>query len=308
MRLKLKDLPEENIFSSGHTACAGCGAAMAIRNIAKVLGKEVIIYVPASCLSVFNGLFPSCAWTVPYHHTVFENTGAAISGLSRAMKRKGLDDVTVVGIAGDGGTADIGLQALSGAAERNEDVIYICYDNEAYMNTGVQRSGATPHGASTTTTPVGKLTKGKQDFKKDIPLIMMAHSVPYVATASVSFPLDLINKVKKAKETKGFRYLQVYAPCVPGWGYEQSKTVEVGKLAVECGMWFLLECENGRLKINREPKMKNLETYLKMQGRFRHMDEKQIAELQESIERKWEFYKGYAELTQRLYSDSEASM
>ena len=216
------------------------------------------------------------------------------------MKRKGLDDVTVVGIAGDGGTADIGLQALSGAAERNEDVIYICYDNEAYMNTGVQRSGSTPHGASTTTTPVGKLTKGNQDFKKDVPLIMMAHGVPYVATASGSFPLDLINKVKKAKETKGFRYIQVYAPCVPGWRHEQSKTVELGKLAVECGMWFLLECVNGRVKINREPKMKNLETYLKMQGRFRHMDEKQIAELQESIERKWEFYKGYAELTQRL--------
>jgi pyruvate/2-oxoacid:ferredoxin oxidoreductase beta subunit len=174
MRLKLKDLPEENIFSSGHTACAGCGAAIAVRNISKVLGKDIIIYVPPSCLSVFNGLFPSCAWTVPYHHTVFENTGAAISGLSRAMKRKGLDNVTVVGIAGDGGTADIGLQALSGAAERNEDVIYICYDNEAYMNTGVQRSGATPHGASTTTTPVGDVEKGNQDFKKDVPLIMMA--------------------------------------------------------------------------------------------------------------------------------------
>jgi pyruvate/2-oxoacid:ferredoxin oxidoreductase beta subunit len=307
MSLKLKDLPEEEIFSSGHSACAGCGAAMAIRNIAKVLGKDIIIYVPPSCLSVFNGLFPSCAWTVPYHHTVFENTGAAISGLSRAMKRKGLDHVTVVGIAGDGGTADIGLQALSGAAERNENVIYICYDNEAYMNTGVQRSGSTPHGASTTTTPVGEVIKGNEDFKKDVPLIMMAHRVPYVATASGAFPLDLINKVQKAKEMKGFRYIQVYAPCVPGWRYEQSKTVELGKLAVESGMWFLMECVNGLLKINREPKMKNLEKYLKMQGRFRHMDEVQITELSESIERKWNFYKGYAELTQRLHGEPEAS-
>ncbi|MFQ5909437.1 MAG: thiamine pyrophosphate-dependent enzyme [Thermoplasmata archaeon] len=302
--MRLKDLPEENIFSSGHTACAGCGAAMAIRNITKVLGKDIIIYVPPSCLSVFNGLFPSCAWTVPYHHTVFENTGAAISGLSRAMRRKGLDHVTVVGIAGDGGTADIGLQALSGAAERNEDVIYICYDNEAYMNTGVQRSGSTPHGASTTTTPVGDIMKGNPDYKKDVPLIMMAHRIPYVATASGSFPLDLINKVQKAKEMKGFRYIQVYSPCVPGWRYEQSKTVELGKLAVECGMWTLMECVNGLLKIDREPKMKNLETYLMMQGRFRHMDDKQMAELRERIERKWEFYKGYSELTQRLYGGS----
>ncbi|MFQ6127732.1 MAG: thiamine pyrophosphate-dependent enzyme [Thermoplasmata archaeon] len=307
MRLKLKDLPEEDVFSSGHTACAGCGAAMAIRNIAKVLGKDIVVYVPPSCLSVFNGLFPSCAWTVPYHHTVFENTGAAISGLSRAMKRKGLHHVTVVGIAGDGGTADIGLQALSGAAERNEDVIYICYDNEAYMNTGVQRSGSTPHGASTTTTPVGEVIKGNQDFKKDVPLIMMAHGVPYVATASGSFPLDLINKVRRAKEMKGFRYIQVYSPCVPGWRYEQSKTVELGKLAVKCGMWMLMECVNGRLTINREPKMRDLGKYLKMQGRFRHMDDRQIAELRESLEKKWMFYKGYAELTQQLIGVSENS-
>jgi len=286
----LRDLPQEELFVSGHTACPGCGAPIAIRMIMKVLGKKTIVHTPACCLLVFGSTHPYTSWKVPFIHTAFENTGAVISGIRAALEIKGVEDVNVVGIAGDGGTADIGLQALSGAAERNDDVIYICYDNEAYMNTGIQRSGATPYGAWTTTSPPGKEWKvGEDRPKKDVPMIMMAHNVPYVATMSIAKPMDLIRKVEKAKKIKGFRYLHIHSPCQPGWRYDASKTVEIANLAVETGMWILYEFENGKFRITYKPKeRKPVEEYLRLQGRFRHLTKEEIEKIQKMVDETWE--------------------
>lgn len=286
--MNIRDLPDEELFTSGHTACPGCGAAIIVRNLMKVFGPKTVIYNPACCLLVFSGTYPHLAWKVPYHHVAFENTGACISGISRALKRMGREDVQVVGIAGDGGTADIGIQALSGAAERNEDVVYIMYDNEAYMNTGIQRSGATPYGAWTTTTPRGKKIAGKEEFKKDMPTIMLAHSVPYVATASIAYPVDFLNKLEKAKNMRGFRYVQVYAPCPTGWRAKTDSAVRLSRLAVETGMWTLWEAEYGRVKINVRPKFTPVREYLRLQGRFSHMTDEQIETLQNWVKEKWE--------------------
>jgi len=294
MSLKIKDLPDEELFTSGHTACAGCGGAIAARVVMKVLGRNTVVYNPACCLLVFGGTYPNLAWKVPYHHVAFENTGACITGMKRALNKLGKEDVTVLGMAGDGGTADIGLQALSGAAERNEDVLYVCYDNEAYMNTGIQRSGSTPYGASTTTTPVGSEIQGKEEYKKDVALIMMAHRVPYVATASIGHPQDLLRKLEKARDMKGFRYLQIFAPCPTGWKAAPNTTVRLPKLAVDCGMWTLWEAENGKLKINKGPRIMDgtiasPEEYLKLQGRFRHFSDKQVANITKWAKEKWEY-------------------
>jgi pyruvate/2-oxoacid:ferredoxin oxidoreductase beta subunit len=285
--MKLKEMPDEELFTRGHTACAGCGAAIAARNLIKVLGKDTVAVTPACCLLIFSATYPLVAWKIPYHHVAFENTAACATGMKRALKIRGKDNTTVMGIAGDGGTADIGLQALSGAAERNEDILYVMYDNEAYMNTGIQRSGSTPFGAWTTTTPVGKVKAGKANFKKDMPQIMMAHNVPYVATASVGHIQDFINKFEKAKKIKGFRFIQVYTPCPTGWRSDTAKTIELCKLAVDTGMWTLYEMENGKLTINRKPKMTPVQEYLKLQGRFRHMKEEDIKTLQDWVTKKW---------------------
>jgi pyruvate/2-oxoacid:ferredoxin oxidoreductase beta subunit len=285
--MKLKEMPDEELFTRGHTACAGCGAAIAARNLIKVLGKDTVAVTPACCLLIFSATYPLVAWKIPYHHVAFENTAACATGMKRALKVRGKDDTTVMAIAGDGGTADIGLQALSGAAERNEDILYVMYDNEAYMNTGIQRSGSTPFGAWTTTTPVGKVKAGKANFKKDMPQIMMAHNVPYVATASVGHIQDFINKFEKAKKIKGFRFIQVYCPCPTGWRSDTAKTIELCKLAVDTGMWTLYESEDGKVTINRKPKMTPVQEYLKLQGRFRHMTEADIKKLQDWVTKKW---------------------
>ncbi|HID71898.1 MAG TPA: pyruvate synthase subunit beta [Thermoplasmata archaeon] len=297
----IKDLyGREEMFVYGHTACPGCGGAIVARAVGLVFGKKFVVYQPANCMLVFGGTYPYLAWKVPYHHVAFENTGACITGIKRALKIKGQGDVYAIGIAGDGGTADIGLQALSGAAERNEDVIYICYDNEAYMNTGIQRSGSTPFGASTTTTPVGKKIKGNESFKKDVPRIMMAHDIPYVATASIGYPNDLTKKLEKAKEMdgKGFRYIQIHAPCPTGWRANPQDTIKLAKLAVETGMWTLYEAEWGEMRINKVPKMTPVKEYLMKQGRFKHMTEEQVEKVQEWVKKKWERDKHYAESTQ----------
>jgi len=288
--MKIKDLPREEYFTYGHTACPGCGGAIVARIAMKVFGKNTCAYFPANCLLVFGGTYPLNAFKVPYLHVLFENSAVCAAGISRALKRLGRD-AKAVAFAGDGGTADIGIQALSGAAERNEDIIYICYDNEAYMNTGIQRSGATPYGAWTTTTPVGTKIAGKEDFKKDVPRIMMAHDVPYVATASISYPVDFLEKLVKARDKKGFRYIHVFAPCPTGWRYDPGLTIDIGKLAVECGMWTLFECEDGVMRITKEPKMTPVKDYIKLQGRFRHMTDEQIEKLQDWVTKKWETVK-----------------
>ena len=289
----LKELPKEEYILKGNPACAGCGAAISLRLMFKALGRKVIMIVPACCTTVIQGPYPYTAFKVPLLNIVFEATGAAASGIVAALKKRGIEDVTVVGWAGDGGTVDIGLQSLSGAAERETNFIYICYDNEAYGNTGMQRSGATPFGAWTTTTPTGK-----REHKKDMPMIMAAHGIPYVATVIPSYPLDFINKLRKAKQIKGTKYIHILSPCPTGWRFPGSKTIEIGRLAVQTGMWALYEIENGEFKLSPpsarlldKSKRKPVELYLRAQGRFRNLTDRDIAEIQQWVDETWEKYK-----------------
>jgi len=287
-RVNIRSMPQEDHLLSGHGACAGCGVAIAVKNLMRVLGRNTTVYVPASCLLIFGGgMYPHSAFDVPFLYSAFENTGAVISGIKAGYRRQG-KDVTVVGIAGDGGTFDIGLQALSGAAERNEDVIYVCVDNEAYMNTGTQRSGSTPFGAWTTTTPVGSRVKGKRSFKKDLMAVVASQDIAYAATLSIAHMNDFVQKVERAKARKGFRFLHIMAPCPSGWKADPSLTYDLARLAVETGMWSLYEVEEGEARITYRPKeMLPVGEYLKLQGRFKHMDGGDVEALQAWLCRKW---------------------
>jgi pyruvate ferredoxin oxidoreductase beta subunit len=291
-KLTIRDLPRKDYFLWGHGACPGCGVAIAVKNLMKLLGPDTVVYVPASCLVVFAGQYPYSAFDVPFFFTAFENTAAVTSGIRAAYKRLGKKS-QVVGMAGDGGTFDIGLQALSGAADRNEDIIYVCLDNEAYMNTGIQMSGATPFGAWTTTSPAGKEVKGKRRHKKDLDAIVAAHHIPYMATLSIAHWNDFIRKVEKAKQTEGFRFLHILTTCVPGWRSDAAKSVEIARLAVETGMWTLYEVDHGEANVTYKPKkMEPITEYLKLQGRFAHMGDDDIQELQKWVCNKWwGFYK-----------------
>ncbi len=288
-RKLLKKVSEEELFSKGHRACSGCGAALALRLALKAAGKNVIVVQPTGCMEVVSTPYPETSWKVPYIHVAFENAAAVASGVEAALKALGKKDrVKVLAIGGDGGTVDIGFQALSGMLERGHDVVYICYDNEAYMNTGVQRSGSTPLGAATTTSPAGKVSFGEDRPKKDMPRIVAAHNIPYVATASVAFPLDYMEKVRKALEVKGPAYIHVLAPCPPGWGYDSAKTIELARLAVDTGMWILYEIENGKERITYKPTVKKpVEEYLRAQKRFRHLSKDIIQRIQEEIDKRW---------------------
>jgi pyruvate ferredoxin oxidoreductase beta subunit len=292
----IKEFPKEEYLLKGHAACAGCGPSIALRLLFKALGNKVIMVVPACCTTVIQGPYPFTSFAVPLQNMLFEATGATCSGIVAALKIRGLDDITVVGWAGDGGTVDIGIQALSGAAERETNFIYICYDNEAYGNTGLQRSGATPYGAWTTTTPTGK-----KERKKDMPLIMAAHKIPYVATACPSYPVDFVNKLRKAREIKGTKYIHVLTPCPTGWRYDTSKTVEIGRLAVQTGIWALYEIESGRFRLNSpsdrlvdKSKRKPVKEYLAVQDRFRHLTEADIEKIQMWVDEDWEYYRKLA--------------
>ncbi len=291
--VKLKELPREEYFLPGNATCAGCGLSIAIRLAYKALGPRTVFVVPACCASVIHSPFPNTAFASPCLNIAFEAAAAAASGVVAAYEKKGVKDVTVLAWAGDGGTADIGIQALSGAVERGTNFIYVCYDNESYMNTGIQRSGSTPYGAWTTTTPTGK-----KQHKKDVPLVIAAHDIPYVATACISYPLDFISKLRKAKEIKGPKYIQILTPCPPGWRFATEKTLETGRLAVQTGMWALFEVEHGEFQLSRpssrlldKSKRKSIEEYLKSQGRFRHMTSDDVEALQIWIDRSWEKYK-----------------
>jgi len=281
----MKEISDVELIASGHRACAGCACVLSLRHALKALGKNIIISQATGCMEVTTTPYPETAWRVPWIHVAFENAAAVASGVSRALKVLGKTHIKSVAIAGDGGTADIGLQALSGAVERWEDLLYICYDNEAYMNTGIQRSGATPFGAWTTTTPVGKARRGEDRPKKDIPAIMIAHGAPYVATASVAYPLDFVKKVKKAAAIRGPTYVHVHAPCVPGWRIDSSKSIEVARLAVLTGAWILYEHEGGKTTVTFKPaKRRPVAEYLKLQGRFRHLTEEEINEIQRMVD------------------------
>ena len=282
---------EEN-FASGHRACIGCGEALAVRHVCKALGKNVIIVTATGCIEIFSSLLPQTSWQMPWIHTLFENVAAVMSGIESAYKvrvRKGKiadKNVKFVGFGGDGATTDIGLQALSGAMERGHDFLYVCYDNEAYMNTGIQRSSSTPYGAWTTTAPVGKKSSiGQVTWKKNMPEIAVAHNIPYVATASPSYPLDLMAKVKRGAEMDGPAYIHILSVCPTGWRSAADITIELGRLAVETGIFPLYEVINGEYNLSVDlPDLKPIREYLKKQGRFKHLNDDTIATIQTRVE------------------------
>ena len=284
------DLKEEEFIYPGNRACAGCAMALIYRMALKALGEKTIITVPASCLTVLHGMQGFCSTKVSVYHTPFATTGASASGIQASLEAKGVgDEICTVAFAGDGGTTDIGIQSLSGAAERGTNFIFACYDNEAYMNTGVQRSGSTPLGAYSTTTPEGKV-----GHKKNMPKILEAHGIPYVATANAAYPLDLYEKFKKAREIKGSKYIHILSPCPPGWGYEPKDTIKIGKLASETGFWPLYEIENGKLTLSKDSKRyldsskrKPIEEYLKAQKRFKGISDEVIEEYKRYINNQW---------------------
>ena len=261
----------EHLLAFGHTACPGCGQAIAARLIVDTAGPRTIIANNTGCLEVFTTYYPTSAWRVPWIHSLFENAAAVASGIEEALKYLGKEDINVIAQAGDGGTADIGMGALSGMLERGHNILYVCYDNEAYMNTGIQRSGLTPYDAVTTTSPSGTLSFGNPRPKKNMPEIAVAHGAVYVATASVGYPQDLVRKVKKALSMKGPKYLHVFCPCPLGWRHPGNLTIEVGKKVVETGLFPLLEWEYGKLIRVRKIKPIPVEEYLKLQGRFKHL-------------------------------------
>jgi pyruvate ferredoxin oxidoreductase beta subunit len=293
VQTSILNLPEEELVQPGNRACGGCGLGLIYRMVTKALGENTILVVPPSCLTVLQGLYPIAAAKLPCLNVVFASAAAAATGVAAAMRARKKEGVTVAALAGDGGTSDIGIQALSGACERGDDFIYICYDNEAYMNTGVQRSGTTPKGVVTTTTPI----VGKPQASKNVPAIIAAHGIEYVATASAAYPLDLYDKVKKALTHKGVRYIHVHTPCPSGWGFDARYSVKIGQLAVVSGMYDLYEIENGKkrltgasqtlLKKDRLP----IKEYLSMQVRFRSFSEEDIGYLQDETEAKWEALK-----------------
>jgi pyruvate ferredoxin oxidoreductase beta subunit len=289
-----RDHFKENLYVSGHTACAGCGQSMAVRIVMNAAGKNTMVTNSTGCLEVFSSKAPETAFGVPWVHSLFENSAAVASGVEAALKYLGkLDQIKVIAQAGDGGTSDIGLQAISGMFERGHDVLFVCHDNEAYMNTGIQRSGLTPFYANTTTSPVGKFSSGNPRPKKPIVEIFAAHHIPYSATASVGNPKDVERKVKKALPIRGPKYLQIHVPCPLGWKSESSQTIEVAKLAVQTGLYPLVEYEYGKLvKVMKLPAPKPVEEYLKIQGRFRHLlkNKEDLAKVQEVANKNIEYY------------------
>lgn len=287
--------PKEEHFTPGHRACVGCAEALAVRQVAKALGRDVIMVSATGCMEIVSSCYPDTSWDVPWIHTLFENTAAVASGIESALKvlkRKGKiaseRRIKVVAMAGDGGTADIGFQALSGMLERGHDVLYICYDNEAYMNTGIQRSGATPFGASTTTSPAGTMSKGQRTWKKNMPEIVVAHHIPYVATATPSFPFDLEAKARKAVAIEGPTYLHILSVCPTGWRSPTELAVQMGRMAVQSGVFPLYEVENGVWKLSMDFERRiPVSEYFKGQGRFRHLTEADIEEIQKRVDEEW---------------------
>jgi len=270
----------------GFSACAGCGMELLMRKVTEVLGEDTIIIIPPGCAASFSGFGKETAIKLPGYQGNLENTAASCVGVRAALNAKGNTHTTVVGFAGDGGTADIGIQALSGAFERKDKILYICYDNEAYMNTGIQGSSSTPFLASTTTTPAGKSTG-----RKDLMMIAIAHDIPYAATASIYNISDLQKKVKKAMETDGPSFLHIHTPCPTGWRYDPAKTIELARAAVQTGSWILFEYENGKATVNYKPKeLAPVESYISIQGRFKGLTAEQKEELQKHTA---EYYNKY---------------
>jgi len=287
-------LPKGEYIAPGHRACQGCAEVLAVRLVGKALGRNTVIACATGCMEIISSPLPTTSWRVPWIHVAFENAAAVASGVEAGLKvlmRKGRipkKKINVLAMAGDGGTSDIGLQALSGALERGHNMIYVCYDNEAYMNTGIQRSSSTPFGAATTTSPAGKVKPGQVTWKKNMPEIAVAHNIPYVATACPSYPFDLMEKVKKAAEVEGPAYIHILSVCPTGWRLAPDLAIRAGRLAVETGIFPLYEVENGKYTLSVEiPKRRPVEDYLKIQGRFRHLTPDLIQKIQEHVDKKY---------------------
>lgn len=300
---KLINIPDDTatdneLMMPGMSSCQGCGASLSMKIALKALGKRTVIVFPACCFCVFVGGYPNSAINLPIVHCPFETAGAVVSGVSAALDARGEKDVNVMAWVGDGGTFDIGLQSLSGSAERNENILYVCYDNEAYMNTGIQRSSATPVGAWTTTTPAGSI---KEEPKKDIEEIMLAHHIPYMATASIAYPQDLYEKFKKVRHITGTKFIHLLSPCPPGWRIDPSKSVQVARMATQSKVFPIYEVmkwnfrkDKGRMEedwkytMNVQPDEDvSLKDYFKSQGRFNMMDENMLESVQKRVDRKW---------------------
>jgi pyruvate/2-oxoacid:ferredoxin oxidoreductase beta subunit len=278
-------LSDAEYLRSGHPACPGCGAALGLRMALKALGEKTVVVIPASCFAVCVGSYPFSALNVPVMNVAFATAAISAAGIRAGLDVQGNNDVAVLVWAGDGGTFDIGLQSLSGTVERNDNIIYVCYDNEAYMNTGIQRSSATPYGAWTTTTP---LPSPKQEPKKDIIGILAEHRIPYAATASIAFPEDFARKLAKAKSMPGTKFLHLWVACPTGHKSEERLSIRIARLAVETGIFPLYEVENGdRYTINWEPSFRDVKEYLGPQGRFRHLTEEQIGTIRGNVRAEW---------------------
>lgn len=297
--ITIKNLPEPEYFV-GHKACGGCGGSLVVRWTLKVLGERCIAVIPAGCMSAVGFIYPQMALGVNAMIAPFAATGAVLSGVARGLRARGIEDVTVVGFAGDGATADIGLQALSGAFDRSERMLYICYDNEAYMNTGIQKSGATPFGARTTTSPGGYRPETEAP-KKDLIRIAAAHGIPYAATASVGYANDFLKKIQKASRVEGPSFLHVFAPCPTGWGCDADSTVRLGKSVVDTGLWPLLEWEDGAVRLNRDPaRFAPLEIYTDGQARFRRLTAADLAALETARDRQWRALRAWVRESARI--------
>jgi pyruvate ferredoxin oxidoreductase beta subunit len=290
----VRTLTQKEYFAPGHRSCQGCAEALAVRLVAKALGRNVIIANATGCMEIVSSPLPYTSWRVPWFHVAFENTAAVASGIESALKvlmRKGRiprRKIVTLAMGGDGGTADIGLQALSGALERGHNFLYICTDNEAYMNTGIQRSSSTPFGASTTTSPVGRVQMGQITWKKNMPAIAAAHNIPYVATACPSYPIDLVQKVKKAADTEGPAYVHILSVCPTGWRSAPELSIKLGRLAVETGVFPLYEVDHGKYRLSIDfPQLKPVKEYVKLQGRFRHLTDDMIEQIEKRIRKEY---------------------
>lgn len=299
MAMSVKEASKRpELLAPGHRSCAGCTAPAVLRQIMKVAGPDTVVGFATGCMEVSTTIFPFTSWRVPYIHNAFENSAATVSGVEtayRALRKKGkvAKDINFIAFGGDGGTYDIGFQSLSGAMERGHNMLYVCYDNEAYMNTGIQRSSSTPKGAHTNTSQAGKVKQGKGEFKKDLTGVMVAHRIPYVAQTAPHNPRDLMGKVEKALSVDGPAFLNILAPCNRGWRIPLEKSMAICDVAVDTCVWPLYEVENGEFKLNKKPKEKKPVTdYLFMQGRFAHLKNEEnkdlVEEIQADVDSRWE--------------------
>ncbi|MFT4172850.1 MAG: thiamine pyrophosphate-dependent enzyme [Rhodocyclaceae bacterium] len=314
-KISIKTLPAEEYFV-GHKGCGGCGGTLALRWTLKALGPRAYLVIPAGCMSAVGFIYPQMALGVNAMIAPFAATGAVLSGIAAVLRQRGIEDAHVVGFAGDGATADIGLQSLSGAFDRRERILYICYDNEAYMNTGIQRSSATPVGARTTTSPSGRVAFPAA--KKDLLRIAAAHGVDYAATASVGYPADFLRKLDRARQVQGPSFIHLFAPCPTGWGCGAERTADLGRSVVDTGLWPLAEWDHGRVSINRQPRtFAPLRDYLDGQARFRALTEDDIAALARQRDAQWAALQAWVRETappvashdtpRRMLADGEAS-